>query len=1784
VADFQLRVTAETQDAEKKLGAVQRLADEATKLRQIKLEIPNYSDVSKNFSDLKKDVVSATNSIQQFYRVASKLPVGPINNINEVAGQLRAVGTAAGESSKSVGDAGAVIKGTLETAGKAAETLVGKLTRIAFSLYAINEAVKITQAAFGGLFKETIGREIQLRETILKTQTTLASTNKVFRNNREITDPYEKIIALTGEVGKRIDSIRERSIALAGVTSNEVIEVFGIVAAQVGQIGGGLKEAEDLAINFAAALGTFGIPLYQARQEIGSILRGDITMDSYLAKSLGITNEDIAKAKTEAGGVVKFLEDRLAAAVAGQRIAAEGFAGVVSNIKDLSELINQNFGRGLLDPLIDGLSKVFGFLFSIRKELFSIASQAGSSLGNLLSIGFGRTSGASGGARRTEGGGGGAGSRGTTSARTGARSAGFGADDALKGVEAAIKRVTVEVNKALDSVYLQLATITERLTNAFGAITKGLAALALGLLSLKLEQLKALIGAFEAISPALLAATRGLSGFLAMWGEFLKLPLVQELSQISANMRLLQMTGVIPLIKAGFLLKGVLENWGKVSEFVINQFNKLRAIIGGLIAYIGTVAVAASAAGKGFLSAWQPSGVALKALKSELEQIVVQLNTVGAAAQQAGSKIGSLNTQSKAAGGGIVGLIGNFIKFNLMMFAISAALGLLLERFSAWKEAQDKLASDKRAEEALRRLNTTYKDIGDSADEATKRAKAFEESLVNAKYDEAVQRLEDVRKKIEEIKDLTSDSELDFGDYARRIAQLFNPANFDAFLDRRPNELFSDAVLRKRREQEKQAETDKAKWAQEVNKKAAADNLRLEAQNRVNLEKEIGDYRRQLDNDLFRQRQNLAQKEVEIFRAAGELRIFQMEQANAKLIEGEEGASAAALESLNNYLSTRERGELDIEAAKKSIVIEVANLEREIANYRLENEKKIAEIRKRAGDYEKNVADYRRQQAGQGPVAGVTGLTQGNTGTSTSGPHFHVSGAASEAEARSLFAADVNRQLQLTDSPGSPRGGGRAHAGYDLAGPAGTPLNLADGFTLQNFTRDPNGLGGNYATIAGPGGKSYKVMHLADPGASYKGPGAVGAQPKAPSFDDIGAPAVEKYAEAVRGVASAMERARALQEALTNARTAAAFEAIAKAAFPKVALEEYDNQAIELTGTLDALRGISAELYDPEQIRIAVEQKSKELIAERERGQILTAAGDRLKKNQITQAEFDKLTAQLAERQKKYVDDLAKEAAARKRNLELTKQQNAVESLKRATGAIRFDVQRAGVQAQATMAQAFAGDNEAAQRRIEAELRIAEERIRLEQDATKTTEDVIRELTAFAEKTRSAATELGAMDEQVKRFVSQMAAIREASRAVTDGYKGLAQSFLSGGDLSEAVAQMSRSITDKLTGMVLDAAFKPMEDLFVKTLQDVFGMEDPTKALQEQNNINLDLNTQAIQANTAALQKGASPIPVTPFAGYTKAQLESMDPTAVERTLEQSFAGIGESLTQLGTVADTTGKQTGDAAKSGEQGFGKFLGAMTGVATGALAITGAIQAMQDSEGGTYGTLMGIAGVLGGLGSIFGGIAGLGKKASGGPVSARRPYIVGEIGPELFIPEGAGTIIPNDKIAFTGGAGSGSSSEANGMTVPFQQGSSSEANGMTVPFQQGSSSSVSNAYQGNSSSTSNAFQRNSSSTSNSFQGNSSSVSNAFSTLYGASIPFTKSTERVLAERSERETVAAINNPKPLDVRFESQVINNVEYVTAEQHQRGMAQAAERGRVLTLEALQNSVTSRRKVGIN
>lgn len=54
----------------------------------------------------------------------------------------------------------------------------------------------------------------------------------------------------------------------------------------------------------------------------------------------------------------------------------------------------------------------------------------------------------------------------------------------------------------------------------------------------------------------------------------------------------------------------------------------------------------------------------------------------------------------------------------------------------------------------------------------------------------------------------------------------------------------------------------------------------------------------------------------------------------------------------------------------------------------------------------------------------------------------------------------------------------------------------------------------------------------------------------------------------------------------------------------------------------------------------------------------------------------------------------------------------------------------------------------------------------------------------------------------------------------------------------------------------------------------------------------------------------------------------------------------------------------------------------------------------------------------------------GARASGGPVEAGKAYLVGEKGPEPFIPKVSGTILPNASLAAMAGSGGGGTVQVN----------------------------------------------------------------------------------------------------------------------------------------------------------
>ena len=145
--------------------------------------------------------------------------------------------------------------------------------------------------------------------------------------------------------------------------------------------------------------------------------------------------------------------------------------------------------------------------------------------------------------------------------------------------------------------------------------------------------------------------------------------------------------------------------------------------------------------------------------------------------------------------------------------------------------------------------------------------------------------------------------------------------------------------------------------------------------------------------------------------------------------------------------------------------------------------------------------------------------------------------------------------------------------------------------------------------------------------------------------------------------------------------------------------------------------------------------------------------------------------------------------------------------------------------------------------------------------------------------------------------------------------------------------------------------------------------------------------------------------------------------TAFERVLYSGpnsiFNALGEILGVIENITAAMGNQISKIRGGLVPAF-VFLSTKTGIVVGALesvatAAAGVASEMNSAATGVYGLIA----ALEALSAVDGGIPlpGMTKppfRADGGPVIARKPYIVGERGPELFIPKRSGAILSHDE--------------------------------------------------------------------------------------------------------------------------------------------------------------------------
>jgi len=128
-------------------------------------------------------------------------------------------------------------------------------------------------------------------------------------------------------------------------------------------------------------------------------------------------------------------------------------------------------------------------------------------------------------------------------------------------------------------------------------------------------------------------------------------------------------------------------------------------------------------------------------------------------------------------------------------------------------------------------------------------------------------------------------------------------------------------------------------------------------------------------------------------------------------------------------------------------------------------------------------------------------------------------------------------------------------------------------------------------------------------------------------------------------------------------------------------------------------------------------------------------------------------------------------------------------------------------------------------------------------------------------------------------------------------------------------------------------------------------------------------------------------------------------------------------------VSDTIADSFGDSVMSVIDGTKSTADAFRDMARDIISELYRVLAVQELVAGAKSMLGGVGG--GNLFGLLGGPKLAGELAGGGPVTAGRPYLVGERGPEIFAPAGSGRIIPN-------GSGGGSAPVIN-MSYVFNGG-------------------------------------------------------------------------------------------------------------------------------------------------
>jgi len=159
---------------------------------------------------------------------------------------------------------------------------------------------------------------------------------------------------------------------------------------------------------------------------------------------------------------------------------------------------------------------------------------------------------------------------------------------------------------------------------------------------------------------------------------------------------------------------------------------------------------------------------------------------------------------------------------------------------------------------------------------------------------------------------------------------------------------------------------------------------------------------------------------------------------------------------------------------------------------------------------------------------------------------------------------------------------------------------------------------------------------------------------------------------------------------------------------------------------------------------------------------------------------------------------------------------------------------------------------------------------------------------------------------------------------------------------------------------------------------------------------------------------------VATYTGLDQFAEKSSGAGANIKKMAEDLAPVDNQMKELQQAFEGFGRKSADAIAefvvSGKMDFRDLIQTMIKEMISMMVYQNLLKGMFTGGGGGFNflSLLGLGGGIGSRTTIAGGATG-GLRANGGPVSANSPYIVGEKGPELFMPGSSGSIVPNNRL-------------------------------------------------------------------------------------------------------------------------------------------------------------------------